>query len=1641
MTAAPSTTVQVADPLRPRYINTSGVVNTAVLGISGAWFYFYCVPLRRKEWYDIMMDYVHHKRTQYAPNMPDKVARTALRVLNCSVVKMVAESDNIKVAVRVRPLNQREIDLGAQSTVTMSGGECKVVSEENGPSSVAEARSGKQVQTKTFAFDYCYDSMNQNSSNYADQSKVYNDLGEAVLNNALQGYNGCMFAYGQTGSGKSYSMLGGKGDPGIIPRITKALFSAAGKGKKEGYAQTRVWVSYLEIYNERIKDLLSTEQKDGETVTIFDKPGSGVLVSGMVEAAVDNIKEVKGLLDYGTAQRAVGATNMNAQSSRSHAVFILRLQRVSADPTVKPDLDARINLVDLAGSERQDKSGASGGRLKEAIAINQSLSTLARVISGLAEGKSAHIPFRNSKLTFLLKDSLSGNSKTFMVACISPALTELSETVSTLRFAHSAKMVKTKAKQNKVKPDAELDALRKELQDLGQQLSSRGGSLADSQARSQEQDEEIKRLKAELEEREQRMKTMATDFEEQLKAARKAAEERARKMEKRGLVSTESIDKDKPYLLNVSSDPLLNGTLAWQLSRSGGDILLGSDKKRDKIIVAGLGIPEGEPLCKFVVSDAADQHTTVEVLSSEGVITLNGVKLEKGGKPTKLRHLDNLVCGKAIMLRMHYPKMGGSRQTFEEAMSKTFGALVQENHLPSELAHYLQKARDKWGKSSMEYKLIEEFTVMKLYPLVDEANLISKDMFPCRTYQLNVEIFVDRVRPEGERIDPEDYVFARLSRETSAGSKDFKSVCTLTYSQLEGRVEVMREIYHVFHKLAPYKRAKLCGIKAPSDPKQKVDLHLHPDSDPWLPHAIIKEEVIVHDKPAPPPPSKRESEKEAAPEQQPLLEEDTSGSDDGDGPMASNDGNVGDESLMRIMVITDNHVGHKLDDPVRSLDSVCAFEEAMQRAKLAQVDLVVHGGDLFDVARPDRLTMKQVNEILRQTVMGDQPIRIQVLPTQDENGVIRDEPPNYEDPNYNVGLPVFMIHGNHDEPGGAGNMSVIDLLHTNRLVNYFGQQMDLDRIVIRPILIQKGETKLALYGLGNMRDERLNRAINAGKVRFEVPPGEGSADSESEYFSVMLVHQNRYKGAAGGVPGSSSLQNAQLPSFLDLVIWGHEHESIVDPVETAQGFSVLQPGSSMQTSLSAGESLPKHIFLLELLKGRGWRTTPIPLTSPRPLLVQDVSMKELIAQRERRSDGSGESMEELAWNSLSGVVKAMVSHGKDLGKQQVKAYKQWLEESGVTPLYKRDSARAARPLIRLRVDVTVDEDEDGDGGGGGLPAGSSYPVIPNQKFGQQFLEEVANPADILLLHKKKKRAPRQKKNELQINLEDHAAGGVGGDAGADRDQMQDIIFHYVNGADCLDLIPETRLNEVVQEYVHKNETTAITQFVSDVVKQTTDSIEADRAHVPAQEGVIREAARTRAEGVRRNAVGGSEPDTTAGQQSGMSSPGAASSRISSNSTSSRGRLPAVKEEFGESELDGMDSDDDFRSVQPVAGKPRGKAKAKAKGKAKAKAKAKPKAKSASRTIKRARETAAGPPPDRTKRVKTSTGGGPTSFADFLNADSDDEDDDDGVDNAPSSMSRSHQPSASVPLFPAASSSAPSSRVLPWTNQSRRTSNK
>merc|ERR1719443_1832239 len=375
--------------------------------------------------------------------------------------------NNIRVVVRVRPILPREQDE-------------KIVISMSGPTTKIET-----TPPRSFNFDASYNSMDPSADGYADQENVYEDSGDIVLKNALGGYNGCMFAYGQTGSGKSYSMMGYGTEPGIIPRLTEALFHAKETDSK---SETRVWVSYSEIYQEQIKDLLSVDGVGGQggsppKLEVVEHPSLGVYVPNLTESPVKAVQDVQKLMDFGTKKRVTAATNMNATSSRSHAVMTIRIQKVEKKD--KPDkkdekggksTTARINLVDLAGSERQGKSQTEGVRLKEGCAINESLTVLGTVIRELVENlkkkKPDHVQFRNSKLTFMLKDSLAGNSKTVMLAAISPALKNADETLSTLRFASTVKRIKTKAKVNHDNKDAVVAALQDEIKKLKEKMAA-----------------------------------------------------------------------------------------------------------------------------------------------------------------------------------------------------------------------------------------------------------------------------------------------------------------------------------------------------------------------------------------------------------------------------------------------------------------------------------------------------------------------------------------------------------------------------------------------------------------------------------------------------------------------------------------------------------------------------------------------------------------------------------------------------------------------------------------------------------------------------------------------------------------------------------------------------------------------------------------------------------------------------------------------------------------------------------------------------------------------------------------------------------------------------------------------------------------
>ncbi|ELU08954.1 hypothetical protein CAPTEDRAFT_178367 [Capitella teleta] len=310
----------------------------------------------------------------------------------------------------------------------------------------------------------------------------------------LEGYNGTIFAYGQTGTGKTFTMEGLRSLPelrGIIPNSFAHIFGAIAKA--EGDVRFLVRVSYLEIYNEEVRDLLGKDQNMRHEVK--ERPDVGVYVKDLSTFVVNNADDMDHIMTLGNKNRHVGATNMNEHSSRSHAIFTVTIECCDLGPDHKQRVRVgKLHLVDLAGSERQSKTGSSGQRLKEATKINLSLSTLGNVISALVDGKSSHIPYRNSKLTRLLQDSLGGNSKTVMVANIGPADYNYDETISTLRYANRAKNIKNQARINEDPKDALLRKFQEEIEELRRQLEEGvwcdAGSDLDEDSEEEVEDED-----------------------------------------------------------------------------------------------------------------------------------------------------------------------------------------------------------------------------------------------------------------------------------------------------------------------------------------------------------------------------------------------------------------------------------------------------------------------------------------------------------------------------------------------------------------------------------------------------------------------------------------------------------------------------------------------------------------------------------------------------------------------------------------------------------------------------------------------------------------------------------------------------------------------------------------------------------------------------------------------------------------------------------------------------------------------------------------------------------------------------------------------------------------------------------------------
>ena len=507
----------------------------------------------------------------------DKLKAAAKMAAAVATVEKGSSADapsSVMVAVRCRPFNTRELNQQEEKIVV-------IAPEGRAGSCSLQPPNDPEAPPRSFNFDYSYDDDSK-------QEDVYANLGAPLLDKAFGGWNGTIFAYGQTGAGKSFSMTGAPaaGLPGIIPQMNAEMFERIGASTDENpNKKFLVTCSFLEIYNEVLYDLLDPTATRGAGKTrkdshidVKEDPKLGVYVAGLQEIGVDSKEKIEMLMDQGNSARAVAATQMNATSSRSHSIFIIRLQQKEVIAGQQKDVRATINLVDLAGSERASKTGATGDKLKEGANINKSLSALGNVINALAEqskkGKKVFIPYRNSKLTRVLQESLGGNSVTVMLAAISPAAYNFEETLNTLQYADRAKAIQLKARKNEQmtevgKLKAEIEELKRQLEMAAAGGGGGGGGGGGENMSSGMSDEERAQMEAQLAESQ---RAIQNSFEEKERHAREAEQMRKEMLAQQESIQAELARKaaeERRGMLESDSDRWVNILLTE--TRAGGE--------------------------------------------------------------------------------------------------------------------------------------------------------------------------------------------------------------------------------------------------------------------------------------------------------------------------------------------------------------------------------------------------------------------------------------------------------------------------------------------------------------------------------------------------------------------------------------------------------------------------------------------------------------------------------------------------------------------------------------------------------------------------------------------------------------------------------------------------------------------------------------------------------------------------------------------------------------------------------------------------------------------------------------------------------------------------------------------------------------
>ncbi|XP_078258843.1 double-strand break repair protein MRE11 isoform X2 [Rhinoraja longicauda] len=475
---------------------------------------------------------------------------------------------------------------------------------------------------------------------------------------------------------------------------------------------------------------------------------------------------------------------------------------------------------------------------------------------------------------------------------------------------------------------------------------------------------------------------------------------------------------------------------------------------------------------------------------------------------------------------------------------------------------------------------------------------------------------------------------------------------------------------------------------------------------------------------------------------------------------------IDDTDTLKILIATDIHLGYLEKDAIRGGDTLVTFDEILRCAQDNEVDFILLGGDLFHDNKPSRKTLHTCMELLRKYCMGDTPIQFEILSDQSVNFGFNKFPwVNYQDGNLNISIPVFSVHGNHDDPTGADALCALDLLSCAGLINHFGRSMSVEKIDISPVLIQKGYTRLALYGLGAIPDERLYRMFVNKRVTMLRPKEE-----EDSWFNMFVIHQNRSKhGATNYIPEQF------LDDFLDLVIWGHEHECKIAPARNEQQlFYVSQPGSSVVTSLSPGEAVKKHIGLLRI-KGKKMNMQKIPLKTIRQFFIEDVVLRDHPDIFNQDHPKVTQKIEAFCVEKVDGLLD--VAERERIGNPH----------------------QPEKPLIRLRVDYS-----------------GGFEPFNTLRFSQRFIERVANPKDIIHFFRHREHKER---NDTEINFENFANKSSEGMTL----RVEDLVKQYFENAEKsiqLSLLTERGMGEAVQEFVDKEEKDAIDELVKFQLEKT-----------------------------------------------------------------------------------------------------------------------------------------------------------------------------------------------------------------------------